>query len=63
MLKDITIGQFYPADSIIHQLDARIKIIATLVFVIMLFVIDSFVGRMRHYRELTDKNKHWNNQI
>ena len=44
MLKDITIGQFYPADSIIHQLDARIKIIATLVFVIMLFVIDSFVG-------------------
>ncbi len=42
MLKDITIGQHYPANSVIHRLDARIKLIATFVFMISLFVIDKF---------------------
>ena len=38
MLKDITIGQFFPGDSFIHKLDPRMKIIATLLYIIMLFV-------------------------
>ncbi len=42
MLKDITIGQHYPINSPIHKLDARIKLIATFVFMISLFVIDKF---------------------
>ncbi len=37
MLKDITIGQFFPGDSIIHRLDPRFKIIITLVYIVMLF--------------------------
>jgi energy-coupling factor transport system permease protein len=42
MLKDITIGQYYPANSIIHRLDSRIKLIATFVFMISLFIINKF---------------------
>ena len=43
MLKDITIGQYYPCDSIIHRLDPRVKIIGTFAFMASLFIIDSFV--------------------
>lgn len=42
MLKDITIGQYYPANSKIHKLDPRTKIIAAIVFMIALFVINQF---------------------
>ena len=44
MIRDITIGQFYPVDSIIHRLDARIKIIATFIYIISLFIMDSFIA-------------------
>lgn len=37
MLKDITIGQFFPLDSIIHRLDPRFKIVMTFIFIIMIF--------------------------
>ena len=42
MLKDITIGQYYPTNSTIHKLDARIKLIATFVFMVSLFIINKF---------------------
>jgi len=38
----VVIGQYYPADSILHRLDARIKIIGTMVFIISLFIISSW---------------------
>lgn len=37
MIRDITIGQYYNVDSVIHRLDPRVKIIFTLVYVISLF--------------------------
>lgn len=37
MLKDITIGQYYPTDSVLHKLDPRVKLMGTLLFVISLF--------------------------
>ena len=40
MIKDITIGQYYPQDSIIHRLDPRIKIISTFLYVLVLFICD-----------------------
>lgn len=43
MLKDITIGQYFPMDSVIHRLDPRFKIVMTLIFIIMLFTGDSFL--------------------
>ena len=43
MLKDITIGQYFPGNSIIHRLDPRFKIVITIIFIVMLFIGDSFV--------------------
>ncbi|MBQ2752932.1 MAG: energy-coupling factor transporter transmembrane protein EcfT [Firmicutes bacterium] len=44
MIRDITIGQYYPVRSLVHSLDARVKILAVLVYIIMLFLVDSFIG-------------------
>lgn len=44
MIRDITIGQYYPADSILHRLDPRVKFIGTFLFLVSLFVADSFWG-------------------
>lgn len=44
MLKDITLGQYFPGESVIHKLDARFKIILTFLFIIMLFVTHSAIG-------------------
>lgn len=38
MLRDITIGQYYRADSIIHRLDPRVKLFGTLVYLVTLFM-------------------------
>ena len=38
MIKDITIGQYYAAESPIHRLDPRVKLMGTLVYLISLFV-------------------------
>lgn len=44
MIRDITIGQYFPGNSVIHSLDPRVKIIATLLFIIELFIVDNFFG-------------------
>lgn len=44
MLRDITIGQYYPADSVIHRLDPRVKLAATFLFIISIFCVNSFLG-------------------
>lgn len=44
MLRDITIGQYYPADSVIHKLDPRVKLLAVLIYVISLFTFRSIWG-------------------
>ena len=44
MIRDITLGQYYPGDSWVHRLDARTKIIATLLYLIELFVVNNFWG-------------------
>lgn len=44
MIRDITLGQYYPGQSPIHRLDARTKIIATLLYIIELFIVNNFWG-------------------
>ena len=44
MIRDITLGQYYPGESWIHRLDPRVKIIATLMFIVELFIVDNFIG-------------------
>lgn len=44
MIRDITIGQYYPAESRIHRLDPRVKIVCTLLFLVSLFIQNSLPG-------------------
>ena len=44
MLKDITIGQFFPGNSVIHRMDSRFKIVLDILYVVILFVADNFVS-------------------
>ena len=44
MLREITLGQYYPVDSPIHRLDPRTKLFGTLVFILSLFVADNIWG-------------------
>ncbi len=41
-IRDITLGQYYPGESCIHRLDPRVKIICALVYLVSLFVVQSF---------------------
>lgn len=38
MLKDITIGQYYPTGSVIHRLDPRVKLFGTILYIVTLFI-------------------------
>ena len=42
MLRDITLGQYYPADSILHRLDPRVKFVGTIVYVVSLFLLEPY---------------------
>lgn len=44
MIRDITIGQYYPSNSIIHRLDPRVKLMGTLVYVLSLFIFRGIPG-------------------
>lgn len=44
MIRDITIGQYYPVDSKLHRLDPRVKIMCTLLFLISLFLLQNIYG-------------------
>ena len=44
MITDITIGQYFPSDSPLHRLDARVKLVITLLYIVSLFLIKSFIG-------------------
>lgn len=44
MLRDITLGQYYPTNSIIHKLDPRVKLVGTMFFLVSLFLFPGFSG-------------------
>ncbi|WFR56896.1 energy-coupling factor transporter transmembrane component T [Anaerocolumna sp. AGMB13025] len=44
MIRDITIGQYYPADSILHRLDPRVKLIGTILYIVSLFTFRNNFG-------------------
>ena len=44
MIRDITLGQYYAGESVIHRLDPRIKIIGTILFIAELFIVHDFIG-------------------
>lgn len=44
MIRDITLGQYYPVDSVVHRLDPRTKLFGTMVYIISLFLADDIWG-------------------
>ncbi|OAA92345.1 energy-coupling factor transporter transmembrane component T family protein [Clostridium ljungdahlii] len=44
MIKDITIGQYVPGNSFVHKLDPRVKILISLIYIVDLFIVNSFKG-------------------
>lgn len=44
MIKDITLGQYFPGDSVVHRLDPRTKILIALAYLISLFIMKNFAG-------------------
>lgn len=44
MIRDITLGQYYPASSVIHRIDPRLKIVITLAYIVTLFFVRDFVA-------------------
>ncbi len=44
MIKDITLGQYFPGNSVVHKLDPRVKIILTLLYITALFIVTNFKG-------------------
>jgi len=44
MVRDITLGQYFPGKSLIHRLDPRIKLVLTFVYIIVIFVASNFEG-------------------
>ena len=41
MLRDITLGQYYPIDSVLHRMDPRTKLFGTMAYIVSLFIADS----------------------
>ena len=44
MLKDITLGQFFPGKSVVHKLDPRTKLVMLIVYIVALFVAKSWIS-------------------
>lgn len=44
MLKDITLGQYFPGDTIVHRLDARTKLILVVLYIVALFQSNGWVS-------------------
>ena len=66
MIREITLGQYYQADSVIHRLDPRVKLFATFIYIISLFCFKGIAallvatvfliaGRYRKYRRYRRK--------
>lgn len=44
MVRDVTLGQYFPAKSVIHRLDPRVKVILTFLFIVFVFVAQNFAA-------------------
>ena len=44
MLKNITLGQFYPGNSLVHRLDPRVKLLIMVAYIVIVFLVKGFAG-------------------
>ncbi len=55
MLKDITLGQYFPGETVVHRLDPRAKILIALTYIVVTFCVQNFwdisrLPRLSHWR-------------
>ncbi|MDE5671024.1 MAG: energy-coupling factor transporter transmembrane protein EcfT, partial [Eubacterium sp.] len=43
-MSEITIGQYFPGKSVVHKMDARMKIVLVILFIVALFISENFVS-------------------
>ena len=43
-MKDVSFGQYYPAQSFVHRLDPRLKILFLIAYIVAIFVASNFYG-------------------
>ena len=53
MIKDITIGQYFPGHSVVHKLDPRLKLVLTFVYILFIFFCKNF-----KFADYIQKNKY-----
>lgn len=53
MLKDVTLGQYFPGDTVVHRLDPRTKLILVVVYIAALFVAEGLIGYLLVFAFLT----------
>ena len=44
MLKDITLGQFFPGNSAVHRMDPRVKLVLMVAYIALVFLVKGFIG-------------------
>ena len=44
MFRDVAFGQYYPAKSFVHRMDPRVKILLNLLYMITIFLVQSYFG-------------------
>ena len=43
-MRDMTLGQYYPADSFTHKLDPRVKLLLVIAFIVMVFLVKNLIA-------------------
>ena len=43
-MRDVSFGQYYPSNSVVHHLDARAKLLLTIAFIVMVFLVDNLLA-------------------
>jgi energy-coupling factor transport system permease protein len=46
MIKNITIGQYFPGDSVVHRMDARIKLLLVIAVIVLVFLVKTLIGNL-----------------
>ena len=41
-MKDLTFGQYYPSDSVVHRMDARVKILLMILYILLFVALEFF---------------------
>ncbi len=46
MIKNITLGQYFPGNSIVHRMDARMKLVLVVAIIVLVFLVDTLIGNL-----------------